>query len=114
MDIVSTTAFLLGTYNHMGRKTMAYLEITLKVANANRPAAANVHNQYKETFLKQIKGARSKELLIRDEDIQVLHGFASAADANAYLKSELFNQDVVKGLAPHLDVNPEVRIYDVA
>lgn len=93
---------------------MAYLEITLKVSDANRSAAAGVYSRYKAPFLNQIKGARSKELLIRDEDVQVLHGFASTADANEYLKSELFNQDVVKGLAPYLDAGPEIRIYDVA
>ena len=92
---------------------MAYLEITLKVSNNNRPSAAKVYNDYKDPFLKQIQGAKSKELLIRDEDVQVLHGFTSVADAQAYLKSELFNQDVVKGLAPYLDADPEVRIYDV-
>lgn len=91
---------------------MAYLEITLKVSNNNRPSAAKVYTDYKGPFLKQIKGATSKELLIRDEDVQVLHGFESVADANAYLKSDLFNQDVVKGLAPYLDADPEVRIYD--
>ena len=93
---------------------MAYLEITLKVSDANRAAAAGVYNQYKESFLKQIRGARSKELLVRDEDVQVLHGFASVFDAESYLKSDLFNKDVVKGLAPHLEADPEVRIYDVA
>lgn len=92
---------------------MAYLEITLKVSNTNRPSAAKVYTEYKEPFLQQAKGAQSKELLVRDEDVQVLHGFASVADANAYLKSDLFNQDVVKGLAPYLDAAPEVRIYDV-
>lgn len=91
---------------------MAYLEITLKVSNNNRPSAAKVYNDYKSPFLKQIKGAQSKELLMRDEDVQVLHGFASVADANAYLKSDLFNKDVVKGLAPYLDADPEIRIYD--
>ena len=91
---------------------MAYLEITLKISTANRPAAAKVYTDYKERFLKQIKGAQSKELLVRDEDVQVLHGFSSVADANAYLKSDLFNQDVVKGLAQHLDADPEIRIYD--
>ena len=92
---------------------MAYLEITLKVSDAKRPAAAAVYTEYREPFLKQIKGAKSKELLVRKEDVQVLHGFASVADAQAYLGSELFNRDVVKGLAPHLDADPEVRIYDV-
>ena len=90
---------------------MAYLQITLKISNANRAAAAAVYTRYKEPFLKQIKGAKSKELLIRDEDVQVLHGFATVADAGAYLQSDLFNQDVVKGLAPLLEADPEIRIY---
>ena len=93
---------------------MAYLQLTLKVSEGNRPAAAGVYNRYKDAFLKQVKGARTKELLVREEDVQVLHGFASVADAAAYLKCDLFNQDVVKGLAPLLDADPEVRIYGVA
>lgn len=93
---------------------MAYLEITLKVSDANRSAAAGVYTKYRDPFLKQIKGAKSKELLIRDEDVQVLHGFASVADANAYLQSDLFTQGVVEELKPYLDDAPEVRIYDVA
>lgn len=93
---------------------MAYLEITLKVSSENRPAAAGVYNKYKEVFLKEVNGAKSKELLIRDEDVQVLHGFGTVAELNAYLQSDLFNQDVVVELKPHLDDTPEVRIYDVA
>jgi Holliday junction resolvase len=53
----------------------------------------------------------SKKLLVRGEDVQVLHGFSSEADAKAYLKSELFNNDVVVGLKPFLQDKPEVRIY---
>lgn len=93
---------------------MAYLEITLNVSTNNRPAAAKVYNDYKEAFLKQVKGARSKELLVREEDVQVLHGFESIADAQAYIKSALFMQDVGKALAPYLETHPEIRIYDVA
>lgn len=93
---------------------MAYLEITLKVSEKNRPAAAKIYNDYKPPFLDSIKGAQSKDLLVRGEDVQVLHGFASLTDAEDYLKSDLFNQDVVQGLAPYLDAEPEIRIYDLA
>ena len=93
---------------------MAYLEITLKVAEKNRGNAAGVYNQYKEPFLKSIKGAKSKELLIRNDDVQVLHGFDTVANAEAYLSTDLFNNDVVVGLKPFLDAAPEVRIYEVA
>lgn len=49
----------------------AYLQITLKIKNENRAAAAAVYGKYKQPFLDEIAGAKSKELLIRDEDVQV-------------------------------------------
>gem|GEM_PF-1326496 len=89
----------------------AFLEITLKVDAKNRPAAAAVYTKYKKPFLTTIEGAQSKELLIRKEDVQVLHGFNTEKQAEAYLSSDLFNKDVVRELKPLLDANPEVRIY---
>ncbi|WP_164420338.1 hypothetical protein [Streptomyces salinarius] len=91
---------------------MAYLEITLHVDPANRPAAAAVYEKYKQPFLDTAAGATSKELLIREEDVQVLHGFRSTADATAYLDSELFTRDVVGELAPLLQRDPDVRVYE--
>jgi hypothetical protein len=93
---------------------MAYLQITLKIAPVNRPAAAGVYQRYKVPFLNTIAGAKSKELLVRDEDVAVLHGFDSAEHANAYLKSPLFSSDVVGALKPLLDAEPDVRIYKAA
>ncbi len=92
----------------------AYLEISLKIESKDRASAAGVYQQYKATFLDKIKGATSKELLIRDEDVQVLHGFQSAEDAQEYLSSDLFNKDVVVALKPYLKANPDIRIYTVA
>lgn len=93
---------------------MTYLEITLKISDKNRAAAAAVYSQYKQPFLKQIAGAKSKELLVRTEDVQVLHGFETTEQANSYLGSKLFNEDVVVALKPLLDAAPEVRVYQVA
>ena len=93
---------------------MAYLEITLQVQEENRPAAAGIYQRYRQPFLDTVPGAKSKELLVRDEDVQVLHGFASVAEAEAYLASELFTSDVVGGLSPLLAAAPEVRIYETA
>jgi len=93
---------------------MTYLQITLKIAPANRPAAAGVYQQYKAPFLKMVAGAKSKELLVRDDDVQVLHGFDSAEQADAYLKSALFTSDVVGALKPLLDAAPDIRIYKAA
>lgn len=93
---------------------MVFLQVTLKIANANRPSAAAVYQKYKAPFLNTIAGAKSKELLVRDEDVQVLHGFDSQENASAYLGSELFTADVVGGLKPLLDAKPDVRIYQVA
>lgn len=91
----------------------AYLEITMKVNEKNRPAAAKVYTDYREPFLKEIPGALTKNLLVRDEDVQVLHGFDSIEHAQAYLESELFKKDVFVGLQPLWDADPEVKIYAV-
>lgn len=93
---------------------MVYLQITLTIAPANRPAAARVYHQYKAPFLDTVPGAKSKDLLVRDEDVQVLHGFDTVENANAYLQSALFTADVVGGLKPLLDAAPDVRVYQLS
>lgn len=93
---------------------MAMLEITLKVSDGNRPAAAGVYAKYRQPFLDQVLGAVSKQLLIREEDVQVLHGFGSVSEASAYLSSSLFTADVVGELSPLLEAAPEIRVYDEA
>jgi ethanolamine utilization protein EutP (predicted NTPase) len=112
---VIATAFTSATFAQSTSKQVAgaYLEITLKVNEADRAAAAGVYLKYKQPFLKQVTGAVSKELLIRTDDVQVLHGFKTQADAEAYLKTDLFNNDVVTALKPYLQASPEVRIYTV-
>lgn len=95
------------------KRTNAYLEITLNVKAEDRASAGGVYVKYKLPFLEQIEGATSKELLMRTEDVQVLHGFESEAQANAYLTSELFGNDVVRELKPYLQSDPEIRIYSV-
>jgi hypothetical protein len=104
-------ALTLGGIPTMALAETAYLEITLNVPVAGRAAAAAVYTKYKQPFLSTVKGALSKQLLVRDEDVQVLHGFDNVADAQAYLASNLFKNDVVKELAPLLKSAPEVRIY---
>lgn len=93
---------------------MAYLQITLKVNDADREAAASVYTKYKQPFLDSVSGATSKQLLVREDDVQVLHGFDTTANAQAYLSTDLFTQDVVGELSPLLQGEPEIRIYDVA
>ncbi len=93
-------------------KVKAYLEITMKIADADRAAAAKVYSDYREPFLTQIKGAMTKELLVRDEDVQVLHGFDSTDSAKDYLDSRMFKEDVFTGLKPLWSGEPEVRIYE--
>ncbi|MEG6521945.1 hypothetical protein [Desulfotomaculum sp. 1211_IL3151] len=95
-------------------KVNAYLEITMKIEAVNRPAAAKVYADYREPFLKTIEGALTKDLLIRDEDVQVLHGFDSVAQAQVYLTSEMFQNDVFVGLKPLWSADPDVKIYGVA
>ena len=92
----------------------AYLEITMKIEESNRPAAAKVYTDYRQPFLDTIEGALTKDLLIRDEDVQVLHGFDSAEHAQAYLSSAMFQNDVFVGLKPLWSADPEVKIYSKA
>jgi len=93
---------------------MVYLQIILDVAANDRPAAAAIYSQYRGPFLESISGARSKELLVRDDDVQVMHGFDSAEQARDYLASALFNVDVVTALEPLLQGAPDIRIYAAA
>jgi hypothetical protein len=51
---------------------------------------------------------------MRAEDVQVLHGFDSKANAEKYLTSTLFQKDVAAALKPWLLADPEVRIYERA
>ncbi len=94
--------------------TKAFLEITLKIAPENRAQAGGVYKKYLQPFLSHAPGAESKDLLIRAEDMQVLHGFNSKAHAESYLRSTLFQRDVVPALEPWLLADPEVRIYERA
>jgi hypothetical protein len=90
----------------------AVLEITMKVSGSDRPKAGAVYVKYKPPFLETVPGAKSKNLLLRDEDVQVIHEFDSRATAESYLKSKLFAQDVVAELAPYLQGAPEIRVYE--
>ena len=85
-------------------KVNAYLEITMKISEENRA-------DYRGPFLAEIKGALTKDLLVRNEDVQVLHGFDSVENAEAYLESEMFKNDVFTGLQPLWSADPEVKIY---
>ena len=93
---------------------MVYLQITMKITPANRPAAVGVYQRYRAPFLDKIAGAKSKELLVRDDDVQVLHGFDTVEQANAYLKTGLFSADIVGELTPLLAAPPDIRVYQVA
>ena len=92
--------------------TKAFLEITLNIVEKNRSKAGAVYTKYKQPFLSDVPGAQSKDLLIRDQDVQVLHGFDSIKSAESYLVSNLFNDDVVVVLKPLLASDPEIRIYE--
>ena len=95
------------------KKVGAFLQITMKINDADRASAAGVYTKYRAPFLNDIAGAVSKQLLLRTEDAQVLHGFETVAAAEAYLQTDLFKNDVVVGLTPFLQEAPEVRIFEV-
>lgn len=92
----------------------AYLQVTMRIPEKNRKAAAKVYTDYRAPFLNTIPGAESKQLLLNDKDVQVLHGFDSVDHAKAYLKSDMFTKHVFPGLKPTWEGDPEVRIFSVA
>ena len=92
----------------------ACLQVIMTINNEDREAAAKVYNDYRQPFLDDIEGALTKELLIRDEDVQVVHGFDSMEHAKAYLDSELFTKKVAPGLKPTWAADPDIRFYEVA
>jgi len=106
-------AMNINTKEEVMIETNAFLEITLKVEESNRASAAQVYSKYKNPFLNSIKGAVSKQLLLRKDDVQVLHGFEKVEDAESYLTTVLFSKDIVSELGPLLVADPEVRIYHV-
>ena len=91
----------------------AYLQVIMTIDSENRPAAAKVYNDYRQPFLDTVEGALTKECLIRDEDVQVIHGFDSLEHAKAYLDTELFATKVAPGLQPTWAANPDIRFYEV-
>ncbi|UUX33568.1 hypothetical protein [Fundicoccus culcitae] len=91
----------------------AYLQITLDIKPENREAAAKVYTEYRQPFLNQIEGAASKNLIVRDEVVQVLHGFNTVEHANAYLDSDLFKNNVFVGLQALWSSDSVIDIYQV-
>ncbi len=91
----------------------AYLQVIMTIDPENRAAAAKVYNDYRQPFLDEVAGALTKECLIRDEDVQVIHGFDSMEHARAYLDTPLFKEKVAPGLAPTWAADPDIRFYEV-
>jgi hypothetical protein len=67
---------------------MVYLQITLKIDNTNRPAAAGVYQRYKAPFLSTIAGAKSKELLVRDSNGELVR--ATSNDVGGIVDRRVF------------------------
>lgn len=91
----------------------AYLLITLNVRTTDRGATSTIHDKFKSSFLDQITGGISTELLISQDNVLLLNGFANAEDANAFLSTELYNNGILAALKPFLLDNPKNNIYTV-
>ncbi|MGJ1290427.1 hypothetical protein I6I97_21535 [Sphingobacterium multivorum] len=94
--------------------TTAYLQIVLKMNSSNRGELTSTYHKFKDLFREQIKGAKTQELLFSDEDIQLLYGFDTYEDAEAFLSTELYNNIILVALKPLISNNPEIKIYHVA
>ena len=88
----------------------AYLEMTMRVDRGEGAAAASVYSQYTGPFLTSIEGALLRNVSSRGQVVRVLHGFSSREHAEAYLRSPLHADVVLRGLLLWRRV-PEVRVY---
>lgn len=92
----------------------AYLSVNMKIDSGKLPEVTRVYTSYWEQFLKTIHGARTKDLVIRNEDVQILHSFNSVEDAVGFLSSEMFQKAVFIDLQPYWNDELNVRIYTAA
>jgi len=73
----------------------------LKYFNVGREgprAAGSIYAKYKAPFCRRSR-RNIQAIVVRDEDVQVLHWLPGTSEAQAYLKSNLSsNEDVVNGL----------------
>ncbi|WP_433900269.1 hypothetical protein [Sphingobacterium puteale] len=91
----------------------AYLQVTLKINNSDKGAVSGIYEKFRDSFIDQIKGATSIELLIGDGYIQLLHVFDTAEDAQAFLSTELYNNNILFALKSLMVDTPRVSIYSV-
>lgn len=85
----------------------------MTIPEENRVAAAKIYATYRQPFLDTIPGALTKQLLIRNENVQVLHGFDSVTHPKDYQTSEMFAKHGFSELQPIWSIDPDVRIYQV-
>lgn len=92
---------------------MVYLPITLNVSCHKRKDVVAKYFLYRDTILQTVNGMKSIELLEREVDFQVLHCFDFQDNANAYLESDFFINDLMRAFEPLLDSAYSVDLYKV-
>ena len=100
-----------GTLQHTKGSTMqvkAYLQITMQISEANRPAAVKVY-RLSPAVLDTIEAALTKDLLVRDEDVQVLHGFDSVERAKGLPGKRPVQRRRRNRLGPYVGRRPQHR-----
>ena len=91
----------------------SFLQITLVVPTPKREEAiTKVFLPGRQRFLDRIPGAVTMDLLVREEDLQVLHGFDTMENASAYLKSPI-GKEILGQLAEISDGKPSIAVYNV-
>ena len=66
------------------RSVESVINRLMTIPEENRIAAAKIYATYRQPFLDTIPGALTKQLLIRDENVQVLHSFDSVTHPKDY------------------------------
>ena len=95
--ILTTAVFVAGDFFGSALGAAEEAEDTARAKGAVSVWRVPIDEFRSLPFLATVEGAESKDLLLRDEDVQVLHTFESRSSAESYLASRLFGSDVVGG-----------------
>lgn len=90
-----------------------FLQVTLSIPAPRREKAiSRIFLPARQHFLERVLGAVSMDMLVRDEDVQVLHGFDTYENARTYLNSGVFKEFMAQ-LGETADKEAIAALYNV-
>jgi hypothetical protein len=90
-----------------------FVQVTLAIPESRREEAiTRIFLPARQRFLDRSPGAVSMDLLVREEDVQLLHGFDTFENSRVYLDSGFF-RDLIGQLGETAEKEPVTALYNV-